>query len=74
MGSMRTPYTPEVGKKYTNGAGGTYECIRVEPTAPHQATMKNIASGWTFTAHGCGMYDDGCIGWDYSTNGRFDQD
>ena len=28
-------------------------------------------SGWTFKAHGLGMYSDGRIDWDYSTGGRF---
>lgn len=33
--------------------------------------MRNIATGWTLKAHGCGVYPDGTIDWDYSTNGYF---
>ena len=35
--------------------------------------MKNIKSGWTFMAHGIGIYIDSRIDWDYSTGGRFEE-
>lgn len=35
-------------------------------------TYRN-AGGWTFTAIGCGIYEDGTIDWDYSgKDGRFE--
>lgn len=68
----REKYTPVTGKTYRNIGGGSYRCIKssYEPT---KAIMKNVASGWTFTAHGCGIYEDGSIDWDYSTGGRFEE-
>ena len=33
--------------------------------------MVNVRSGWSFLAHGVGIYPDGRIDWDYSTDGRF---
>lgn len=33
--------------------------------------MVNVLSGWSFLAHGVGIYPDGRIDWDYSTDGRF---
>ena len=34
--------------------------------------LQSVYSGWTFTAHGTRIYSDGSIGWDFSTNGRFE--
>lgn len=64
----RKPYTPQPGAGYWN-QGGVYDCISVQDE--RSAVMQNRKSGWTFTAHGIGMYADGSIDWDYSTGGRF---
>ena len=34
--------------------------------------LQNIHSGWKFTAHGVNIHEGGCIDWDFSTNGRFE--
>ena len=34
--------------------------------------LQNIHSGWKFTAHGVNIHEDGCIDWDFSTHGRFE--
>lgn len=70
----RTKFTPEQGKIYKNQGGGTFRCLRSGGfLGDHEATMQNVASGWTFTAKGCGIYEDGTIDWDYSTGGRFEE-
>ena len=69
----RTKFTPVTNKVYTNKGGGTYKCIRtigIENTV----MMQNTKSGWTLMAHGCGIYEDGTMDWDYSTGGYFDKD
>ena len=70
----RTKFTPEQGKTYKNQGGGTFRCLRSGGfLGGHEATMQNVASGWTFTAKGCGIYENGAIDWDYSTGGRFEE-
>ena len=64
----RTKFTPETGKLYRNGTD-EYVCITAYNT---NAVLRSTSSGWTLTAHGCGIYDDGSIDWDYSTDGHFD--
>lgn len=66
----RELFTPTVGKTYRNQGGGTYICTRVS-VWDGLPTMRNTASGWTLTAHGIGIYEDGTIDWDYSTGGYF---
>lgn len=69
----RTKFTPRVGQIYTNQGGGTFLCTDSDEIhLPYNATMQNTASGWTLCAKGCGIYEDGTIDWDYSTNGRFE--
>lgn len=68
----REKFTPIAGEVYRNQGGGTFRCLSSGKGLPAgEATMQNVASGWTFDAHGCGIYDDGTIDWDYSTNGLF---
>ncbi len=70
----RTKYIPLPGYIYRNKSGGTFKCLRVCGFIKiYDAIMQNTVSGWTFTAHGCGIYSDGTIDWDYSTNGRFEK-
>lgn len=67
----RTKFTPEAGRTYRNAGGGTFRCL--SPGREGRALMQNVASGWTFTAIGCGIYEDGTIDWDYSgKDGRFE--
>lgn len=70
----------EVGKEYILHSVGSYEtrfvCVRrlmVDDYSAHNAELRNIWSGWTFTAHGVNIYEDGTIDWDFSTNGRFEK-
>lgn len=53
---------------YKNRGGGTYKALS---TWTGGAIVRNVASGWTCTAHGVIYYDDGTIEWDYSTGGHF---
>lgn len=65
----RKPFTPARGTEYVNEGGGTYRCVG--SGSSRASTMMNVKSGWMFTAHGIGIYEDGKIDWDYSTGGRF---
>ena len=67
----RRTFQPEVGGLYENEAGGIFRCSSVSRWTPGTATMRNERSGWTFEAHGIGVYKDGRIDWDYSTGGYF---
>ena len=68
----RTPFSPEPGKIYENEGGGRFLCEGRWHLARGAHWMINIVSGWRFLAHGCGIYADGRIDWDYSTDGRFE--
>ena len=63
-------FIPEVGKTYRNAGGGRYRCLSAG-LDENRPLMQNVASGWTFQAHGLVMYADGSIEWDYSTSGYF---
>ena len=69
--AQSSPFCPEEGMTYRNAGGGTYRCTRAYGT---KALMVNTKSGWSFCAHGCRIYFDGSIEWDYSTGGAFDPD
>ena len=64
----RKRFTPEKGKTYQNEGGGTFHCLEA---SDNQVIMQNVASKWTLIAHGCGIYENGSIDWDYSTGGHF---
>lgn len=66
--NAREKFSPKEGCVYENESGGKYICVRDGYSA---ATMENIKSGWRFIAHGIGIYPDGKIDWDYSTDGGF---
>ena len=66
--AQSSPFCPERGKTYRNAGGGEYLCTSATYS---EATMVNVASGWTFRAHGCRRYPDNSIEWDYSTDGCF---
>lgn len=69
---IREGFTPKTGEVYENQGGGTYRCLWGRTGAGcREAKMQNVKSGWTFIAHGCGIYEDGRIDWDYSTGGHF---
>lgn len=68
--NSRKSFTPETGRLYENEGGGIFRCLRID-TYRRTAVMRNERSGWTFDAHGVGIYKDGRIDWDYSTGGFF---
>ena len=63
-------FEPAAGETYRNVSGGSYRCLRAGHGSS-SAMMVNVKSGWTFIAHGLRRYFDGCIEWDYSTDGCF---
>lgn len=67
---IREKFTPEVGKIYANAGGGQFICLA---SRKGEACMQNVKSKWTLVAHGCGIYENGTIDWDYSTGGFFDK-
>lgn len=66
--AQSSPFCPEEGMTYRNAGGSTYRCERSYGT---DARMVNTKSGWSLMAHGCRIYFDGSIEWDYSTDGHF---
>ena len=66
----RKAFWPEAGGVYENEGGGIFRCLQVDYYR-QTASMRNERSGWTFDAHGVGIYKDGRIDWDYSTGGFF---
>lgn len=74
-GRTRTPFSPEAGTVYdlASSSGGRFYCERRQLGSQFNAWLVNIFSGWRFLAHGVGIYPDGKIDWDYSTDGRFTQ-
>ena len=70
----RTPFSPEPGKIYelASPSGGRFLCQKLQYGSQFNAWMVNVLSGWSFLAHGVGIYPDGRIDWDYSTDGRFE--
>ena len=73
--NTRKPFRPTPWTIYTNEGGGEYLCVPSwGDCCDLDPVMMNVASGWRFTARGCGIYEDGCIDWDYSTSGDFAPD
>lgn len=68
----RKPFTPVHGEIYRNHGGGLFRCVDYFPDIANTIMMK-LKSGWTFQAHGIGIYEDGSIDWDYSTDGTFNR-
>ena len=66
--AQSSPFCPEEGKIYRNAGGSTFLCER---SYDNIARMTNTKSGWSLLAHGCRIYFDGSIEWDYSTDGYF---
>lgn len=66
----RTQFTPVKGQRYVNRNGLEYVCLYEMPSAGN-VILQNVTSKWTFTAIGCGQYEDGLIDWDMSTGGYF---
>jgi hypothetical protein len=72
MKDTRRKFMPKERHFYQNKDGRIYQCIHAQPEKG-TAIMKDINSGWTLQAHGCGIYRDGTIDWDYST-GDYDDE
>ncbi len=68
--NRREKFTPLPGRIYRNRGGGEFRCLRCL-SEPYHAVMQNTSSGWILVAHGCGIYPDGTMDWDYSTGGYF---
>ena len=70
----RKRITPEPGKVYTLKSDHSIitSMFRCLSSQAGTAVMQNVASGWTFKAHGVAQYDDGKIDWDFSTGGRWE--
>lgn len=69
MQERTTYFNPKAGKTYSNKNGFSYTCLSSEGNS--EATFINKAN-WKFHAHGCQIYKDGTIEWNYSTGGYFD--
>jgi hypothetical protein len=66
-------FNPTPGTIYENKGGGSYICL--SRSGHYEAEFQRMSkSKWTFTAHGCQMYEDGTIEWDGSTGGYFAED
>lgn len=65
-------FSPTPNEIYTNKNGTKYICLSSNNN--YEATFQAVTKHkWTFTAHGCQMYDDGQIEWEHSTNGHFEE-
>ena len=69
--NSRKAFMPEAGGIYENEGGGIFRCLGAAHWIYDAVIMQNVISGWTFKAHGVGIYKDGRIDWDYSTDGYF---
>ncbi len=69
----REKFIPDVGATYPlNGYDKSYyQCVQLCADSPYDAHMVNTVTGWSFVAHGLGVYPNGTIDWDYSTGGNF---
>ena len=66
-------FNPTPDTTYENKGGGSYICLEAE--GQYRAKFQRVSKyKWTFTAHGCQVYDDGTIEWDGSTGGYFAED
>ena len=66
-------FNPTPGTIYENKGGGSYICL--SRSGHFEAEFQRLSKyKWTFTAHGCQMYEDGTIEWDGSTRGYFAED
>ncbi len=72
MKDTRRKFMPKERHFYKNKGGGIYQCIHAQPEKG-TAIMQDVNSGWTLQAHGCGIYPDETIDWDYSTGGYYDE-
>lgn len=76
--ATRKSYLPKVGEVLENNGGFSVVvlpsiCNGIAEGRAH-AVVKNTRSGWVCTAHGIGIYEDGRVDWDGSTDGYFDSD
>ena len=69
--ATRKPFEPSVGLWYENQGGGKYGCVESYELHGEKIAWFLSAGGWFFKAHGVGIYEDGKIDWDYSTDGEW---
>lgn len=64
-------FSPIPNKVYSNINGMNYICLASKGQCDgiFQAMTK---SKWTFTAHGCHVFDNGKIEWNHSSDGHFE--
>lgn len=67
----RKAFRPVAGGVYENQGGGIFRCLGAAHWIYDAFIMRNEKSGWTFKAHGVGIYEDGRIDWDWSSDGYF---
>ena len=72
----RKYFIPVVNRVYTNRNNKQYRCTGfVEGSCPWEtvAYFTRLSDGWSLTAHGPQIYEDGTIEWNYSTGGHWPQ-
>lgn len=74
---------PVIGEIYRNRNGNEYLCtgnrsylskeqeLRSLNLGEHIAYLERVKDGWTLSAHGVILYEDGTIEWNFSTGGHF---
>jgi len=74
---------PVIGEIYRNRNGSEYLCtgncsylseeqeLRSLNLGEHIAYLERVKDGWTLSAHGVILYEDGTIEWNFSTGGHF---
>ena len=66
---MEAYVTLRAGAVYEHSTNGSrYRCLS---SAGHDARLERLGDGWTITAHGVRMSDEGKIHWNYSTGGHW---
>ena len=72
----RKYFIPVDNRVYTNRNNKQYRCTGfVEGSCPWEtvAYFTRLSDGWSLTAHGPQIYEDGTIEWNYSTGGHWPQ-
>ena len=59
------------GTVYENAGGGFYRCNKVIDRDSYEVV--NVYTGWTCIVHVITYYEDGCIEWDSSSMGHWDE-
>lgn len=68
MTHTRIKFKPTEKEFYKNTNDTIYQCLK---SCDDNTAIFKSSGGWICTAHGIGIYSNGLIDWDYSTNGHF---